>query len=81
MITKTYELAQSVRRNNISVEIDYLGRSVKAQMREANKLNSEFVLFFGGEEYSEGKVQLKNMKNGTQELVKIENLVNKISGD
>ena len=81
LVAKAYELAQSIRRNNICVEMDYIGRSVKAQMREANKLNSEFVLFFGGEEYSEGKVQLKNMKNGTQELVKIENLVNKISGD
>ena len=81
LISKAYELAQSIRRNNICVEMDYIGRSVKAQMREANKLNSEFVLFLGGEEYSEGKVQLKNMKNGTQELVKIENLVNKISGD
>ena len=49
-----------------SVDFDYLDRSVKAQMREANKLNARYVLFLGGEEYKFGKVNLKNMESGEQ---------------
>jgi histidyl-tRNA synthetase len=58
--------ASELRNNNINVDYDYLSRSVKAQMREANKLNAKFVLFIGGEEYSRGEVQLKNMSDGQQ---------------
>ena len=65
----TYELmdlALSFRRNNFSVDFDYLDRSVKAQMREANKLGARYVLFLGGEEYKKGTVNLKDMQSGEQ---------------
>lgn len=59
-------IASKFRSENLHVEYDYHDRSVKAQMREANKLNARFVLFFGGDEYKNGEVQLKNMADGTQ---------------
>ena len=59
-------LALGFRMKNLSVDFDYLDRSVKAQMREANKLNARYVLFLGGEEYKFGKVNLKNMESGEQ---------------
>ena len=59
-------LALGFRMKNLSVDFDYLDRSVKAQMREANKLNARYVLFVGGEEYKFGKVNLKNMESGEQ---------------
>ncbi len=62
-----YNIASYFRRANISVEIDYLERSVKAQMREANKYNSRFVLFVGGEEFINGTLNLKNMADGSQQ--------------
>ena len=65
------ELAGQLRNENLSVDFDYLQRSVKAQMREANKLNARFVLFIGGDEYKEGMVNLKNMSTGTEEKVAI----------
>ena len=61
-----YQTAVKLRRKNLAVELDYLKRSVKAQMREANRLNTKFVLFIGGDEYKEGNVVLKNMKDGNQ---------------
>src|SRR3990170_1701144 len=63
---KVYEAASILRRRNFAVEFDYLNRSAKAQMREANKLNARFVIFFGGDEYSSGFLSLKNMKTGEQ---------------
>ena len=61
-----YKTAVELRRKGLIVDLDYLGRSVKAQMREANKLNTGFVLFIGGEEYAKGELVLKNMKDGNQ---------------
>jgi histidyl-tRNA synthetase len=60
------ELAGKLRKENLSVDFDYLQRSVKAQMREANKLNAKYGLFIGGDEYKQGFMNLKNMSTGEE---------------
>jgi histidyl-tRNA synthetase len=80
-IQDVFKLSLYLRKENIPVEIDYLQRSVKAQMREANKLNVKYVLLVGGEEYSAGKLILKNMQSSEQELIsldKLEHIVHKV---
>ncbi len=69
LTAKVFDLALDYRKENLSVEFDYLSRSVKAQMREANRLKARFVLFIGGEEYKAGKLNLKNMSTGEQQLI------------
>ncbi len=51
-----------------------LQRSVKAQMREANKLNAKYVLFIGGDEYKKGLMNLKNMSTGVEEKVALNDI-------
>ena len=63
-------LASLLRRENICCEYDYLNRSIKAQMREANKLNARFVIFVGGDEFSRGELNVKNLASGQQVFVK-----------
>ncbi|OGU66744.1 MAG: histidine--tRNA ligase [Ignavibacteria bacterium RBG_16_36_9] len=63
------ELAGKLRKENLSVDFDYLQRSVKAQMREANKMNAKYVLFIGGDEYKQGLMNLKNMETGEEEKI------------
>jgi len=65
---KVFEIATKLRENN-SVEFDYTQRSVKAQMREANRLGAKKVLMIGGEEYERGTAVLKNMDDGSQEEI------------
>jgi len=72
------ELAGNLRKENLSVDFDYLQRSVKAQMREANKMNAKYVLFIGGDEYKQGLMNLKNMSTGVEEkvsLTKIQDII------
>ena len=71
---KVSELASGLRRKELRVEYDYLQRSVKAQMREANKFNARFALFIGGDEYEQGKMNLKDMVSSEQKLIPIDNL-------
>ncbi|MEW6005320.1 MAG: histidine--tRNA ligase [Stygiobacter sp.] len=70
----SYKIAVELRRKNKIVELDYLSRSVKAQMREANKFNAKFVLFVGGEELNNNEVILKNMIDGTQENISLSDI-------
>ena len=76
LTAKVYEAASILRRRNYSVEFDYLNRSAKAQMREANKFNVRYVIFFGGDEYSSGYLSLKNMQTGEQKQILISDLEN-----
>lgn len=73
------ELAGKLRKENLSVDLDYLQRSVKAQMREANKMNAKYVLFIGGDEYKEGFIKLKNMNDGSEKNIPVEKIHELIS--
>lgn len=72
MTSEVFEIAVNSRRKGLSVDFDYLDRSVKAQMREANKFNTRYVLFIGGEEHQKGQANLKNMNTGEQQLISLE---------
>lgn len=61
-----------LRNSGIKVDYDYLNRSIKAQMREANRENAKFVVFIGGDEFSRGVLLLKNMTDGTQSEIPIQ---------
>jgi histidyl-tRNA synthetase len=74
-----FRTAMTLRRNGISTEIDYAGRSVKAQMREANKLGSAYVVLVGESEMQAQVAQVKNMREGTQEGVEFEYLTSYFS--
>jgi histidyl-tRNA synthetase len=67
--TLSAKLCYDLRKNNINCETDLLGRSLKAQMREANKLNAEFVFIIGEEELKKGNGILKKMSDGSQKEI------------
>jgi histidyl-tRNA synthetase len=66
--------AVRLRSLGIPVELDYLGRSLKAQMREANRQEAANVLVIGDSELQSGKAKLKNMKTGNEQLIELENI-------
>ncbi len=61
--------AQELRRHGRCVEIDYLQRSIKAQMREANRQKASYVLVVGETELQSGSARLKNMADGSETTV------------
>jgi histidyl-tRNA synthetase len=58
--------AMELRRKGMHVELDYLSRSVKAQMREANRQKVQYVLVVGEQELQSGRGRLKQMSSGTE---------------
>ncbi len=62
-------ITERLRRNGVFCECDVVGRSLKAQMKYANKIGAEYTLILGDSEIECGKAQLRNMKDGTQSEV------------
>lgn len=74
LTSEAYNLSLKFRNAGLAADIDYAGRSVKAQMREANKNNAKFVLFFGGDEFKDGLAVLKNMADGTETKIAVNDI-------
>jgi histidyl-tRNA synthetase len=62
-------LLAALRATGIPAEIDYLGRSLKAQLRHANRLEASFAVILGEDEVARGEVTLRDLGAGTQESV------------
>lgn len=68
-------LAEKLRRAGLRVELDYMARSLKGQMRQANRLNVPVVLIVGDDEAAAGTVQLRDMRTGEERAVSAEDIV------
>ena len=65
-INKMLSIIKKLRKNNFSVVFDTLRRSLKAQMREANKLKVNFALILGENELKNNLITIKNFSKKTQ---------------
>lgn len=65
-VIKALEITERLRRGGKHAECDIVGRSLKAQMKYANKIGAAYTLIIGDSEIDAGKAQLKNMDDGTQ---------------
>ena len=57
-------LVSELRSNGISAQTDVAGRSLKAQMKYADKIGARYTMVLGDNEIEQGKANLKNMDNG-----------------
>ena len=62
----------ALRRAGLSGDMDFEGRSLKAQMRSANRSGARYALLIGPEEADRGMVKLKDMKEGAERLVSLD---------
>lgn len=72
---RAFVLMSQLQAAGVRAEMDYLGKSLKAQMRRANKLNAAFTLIIGEEELQSGQAQLKNMAESSQSTVVLDTCV------
>ena len=73
-------LIMQLRSEGITVETDYLGKSVKAQMKYANKIGARYVVIIGENELESGKVKVKNMLEGYEtecDITDIKSVINR----
>lgn len=67
-----------LRKVGISATMDYIGRSVKAQMKDADRENARYSVIVGDNELQEGKFTLRNMKESEENALNFEEIVSKL---
>ena len=73
-----FKILSQLREAKISAMMDFEEKSLKGQLRTANKIGSLYVLLMGDEEWKRGEVILKNMQAGTQEIIHKQEVVDVI---
>jgi len=77
-VAGAYKLINQLHLEGIRAELDYEGKSLKSQMRRANKLKTRYVLILGEEELKKGRAVLRNMEDKSQEELPIKDLLDGI---
>ena len=71
-LKKAFKLAQELRAAGINADYDVCGRSLKAQMKYADKTGAKNVVVIGESELQNGEAELKNMRTGEKQTVKLD---------
>ena len=67
-------ICQQLRQAGLSAETDLMGRSLKAQMKYADKINAHYVAIIGDDELDQGVATVKNMKEGESKQLTLDDL-------
>lgn len=73
-------LAERLRAEGFRTELDYMGRSLRAQMRQANRVGAKKVLIIGDDEAAAGTVQLRDMQSGEERTVGRDDVIHVLNG-
>lgn len=63
---KGFSIAAELRDSGLKTECDHMGRSVKAQLKYANKIGAAWVIIIGDEELKSGKAIVRDMLNSKE---------------
>lgn len=68
------KIVNDLRKNGISADTEFTGRSVKAQMKYAGKIGARFTAILGADEIESGIINIKNMTDGSVNAVAISDI-------
>lgn len=71
---KSMQIANDLRNKGLKVEVDHLAKSMKAQMKYANKVGASFTAVIGDSEIQDDTLSLKRMSDGEKFETKLSNI-------
>ena len=72
--TEAFKLIGKLRKAGISADMDHAARSMKAQFKYADKIGAQYTLSIGENELEAKKANLRNMQDGSQTEVSLEDI-------
>ena len=72
------KLSKDLRNQGLKCDMDVLERNMKGQLKYADKKGYKYAVIIGDNELSQGKCQLKDLKNSTQEDIPLDELASKL---
>ena len=76
---RAFSLLRELRSRGIPAELDFKGRSLKAQMSLADRLGAAYAVILGDRELLTGQAQVRRLATGEQEQVALENLATELA--
>ena len=73
-----FMLVQQLRGLGLEAEMDYEGRSLKSQMRRADKSGARYVIILGEDEMTRREIQLRDMLTKTQTILPLDDVLNEL---
>ncbi|BCS81907.1 histidine--tRNA ligase [Anaerocellum diazotrophicum] len=73
-LKKAFEIASRLRFEGISTIIEEMSRSLKSQMKYADKIGCQFSIIIGDEEIAKGVCKIRNMRTSSEDEVNIESI-------
>ena len=74
----TEKLVYMLRKRGISAECDLTGRSLKAQMKHADRLGATYAVVLGNREIESNRCVMKNMKTGEQKDISLDSVMDRM---
>ena len=71
-----FKLTHDLRANGLITETDYLSKSMKAQMKAADKAHARYTVIIGDDELANGQAVVRNMATSSQETISLEEVIN-----
>jgi histidyl-tRNA synthetase len=75
LIPEAFDLMFYLRYNGFLVEMDYEGRSIKAQYKTVDKKNAKYAVLIGKNEFNEGNIIIRENASKTQEIIKADEIL------
>jgi histidyl-tRNA synthetase len=72
---RAVQVADALRRANVSAVTGSASRSLRAQLRHANQLNARYALVIGAEELASGTVGVRDLETSDQEALPLEAVI------
>ena len=73
-----FTILNKLRENGIKAEMDLLGRSLKAQMKYADKFNVKYTIILGDDEIAKGVACVRDMSDSSQHEVPLADVVSEL---
>jgi histidyl-tRNA synthetase len=78
---KSFELAQALRKKGLITRLNYGEKSLKAQLKAADRLKAKYTVILGEDELKKGVALIRNMEKSTQEEVELKSLAKRLEED
>ena len=78
-LNESMKIAQQLRDAGINADIDLMEKGPSKNLEYANSLGIPYVIFIGKKELEENKVKLRDMKSGKEEMLKVNEIIGKIT--
>jgi histidyl-tRNA synthetase len=74
-----FDLVQTLRRRGLRAAVDLEARSLKGQLRQANKERYRYAVILGSDELTRGEATLKDMLSGEQRAIPLQEVVDRLT--